>query len=88
MELRWRNHVRATAKLSVIRGAESWQFFAFVFAAVVPFEFVWTSELPNVWLRLVAGTTAFILTFYLIMLNPRARNWLVGQLNSRIKPEV
>ena len=69
-----------TLRARVIRGAESWQFFAFVFAAAVVLEIAWISEVPNVWARLVLDTLAFVGTFYAVMLNARVRNWLVGVL--------
>jgi hypothetical protein len=66
----------------VIRGAESWQFFAFIFTAAVVLEIAWISEVPNVWARLALDTLAFVGTFYTVMLNGRVRNWLVGRLKS------
>jgi hypothetical protein len=64
----------------VIRGAESWQFFAFIFTAAVVLEIAWISEAPNVWARLALDTLAFVGTFYTVMLNARVRNWLAGVL--------
>jgi hypothetical protein len=69
-----------TVRARVIRGAESWQFFAFVFAAAVVLEMAWISEVPNVWARLVLDTLAFVGTFYTVMVNGRVRNWLAGRL--------
>ena len=64
----------------VIRGAESWQFFAFVFTAAAVLEIAWISEIPCVWGRLVLDTFAFVGTFYVVMVDPRVRNWLAGRL--------
>jgi len=71
-------------KAGVTRGAESWQFFAFVFSALVFWEFAWISEIPLIWLRMPMEGLAIVVTFYLVLWNPWIRNRLVGILG-RIK---
>jgi hypothetical protein len=64
----------------VERGPESWQFFAFVFAAAVTLVFAVLDPIPLVWLRIVAKVAAFAVLGYYTLLSGRCRNWLVGVL--------
>ncbi len=76
--------MQGNLQMKVTRSAESWQFFAFVFAALYTLEAVLLQAVPWLWLRLLTQTLGFGLTFYATMLNAKARNWLVGML-TRIK---
>lgn len=69
-----------TLGIKVIRAAETWQFFAFVFAALFALEAVLLQNIPWLWLRVPCQTVGFVLTFYLILLNSRTRNLLVRLL--------
>jgi len=79
----------------VVRGAESWQFLAFVFTAAVVLELSWISQIeipsvwkiPSVWISLAADTLLFVGTFYTVMRNGRVRNWLLGRPRKWIKEE-
>ena len=69
----------------VIRGPESWQFFAFVFAAVLTLALSVLDEFQRfhsqgVWLRIVIKTLLFIVCFYIFMRNGFVRNKLIGLL--------
>ncbi len=67
--------------MEVKRGAESWQFFAFIFAALSAFEFAIIDDLNlNTRWKLPLQIIAFVGTFYLTMLNSFIRNRLVGVL--------
>jgi hypothetical protein len=65
-----------------IRGAESWQFFAFVFTAVIALAFTLINELPRQrgW-RIILKLAAFALIGYLTLFNPWVQNLLVGVLH-------
>ncbi len=73
--------------MEVERGAESWQFFAFIFAALLTLFFGLIDELPNAgcW-HFILKILAFVVTGYFTLLNARCRNCLVGILH-RIKKE-
>lgn len=71
----------AEARTQVIRGAESWQFFAFVFAATVTFLVAVFEEVPGTGLRLALKVLAFAVVGYATLISPRGRNWLVGVLD-------
>lgn len=64
------------------RGAESWQFFAFVFGAIVMLAFALIDELPVLLLRLVLKACAFLGIGYLTLVNVSVRNFLVGVLGA------
>ncbi len=77
---------RAHAELSpqVIRGAESWQFFAFVFAAIVTFLLGLIEEIPAAGfspLRFGLKVLAFTGVGHAALVSRRGRNWLVGVLD-------
>ena len=65
-----------------IRGAESWQFFAFVFTAVIALAFTLINELPRQrgW-RIILKLVAFALIGYLTLFNPWVQNRLVDVLH-------
>jgi hypothetical protein len=71
----------ASATLSVERGAESWQFFAFVFGALLATAFAFIDEVPDVRWRIGLKVVASLLIAYFTLLSPRGRNFLVGVLN-------
>jgi hypothetical protein len=64
-----------------IRGAESWQFFAFVFTALIVFAFTLINELPRLGWRIILKLVAFALIGYLTLFNPWIQNRLVDVLN-------
>jgi hypothetical protein len=66
---------------SVIRGAESWQFFAFIFAALVALALAMLDELPSRPWRIVTKLAAFAIIGYFTLVSPWGRNFLVGVLN-------
>jgi hypothetical protein len=82
-----RAEAQALANLTVTRGAESWQFFAFVFAAVLTFLFGMI-DLIEGWTnwKIALKPLAFCITGYATLVNPQCRNRLVGLLN-RFKVE-
>jgi hypothetical protein len=63
-----------------IRGAESWQFFAFVFTAVIVLAFTLINELRQCGWRIIFKLVAFALVGYLTLFNPWVQNLLVGVL--------
>jgi drug/metabolite transporter superfamily protein YnfA len=74
----------ASATLTVVRGAESWQFFAFVFAAVVTLALAVIDELPkhqHAAVRVAAKVGVFIMVGYLTLINEWMRERLVRLLN-------
>jgi membrane associated rhomboid family serine protease len=73
---------------TVTRGAESWQFLAFVFAALVALAFALIDDIAaRNWWRLGVKLAAFAVVGYLTLFDPKVRNWLVGFLSARIKVE-
>jgi hypothetical protein len=70
------------ASLTVTRGAESWQFFAFVFAAVLTFLFGMI-DLIEGWpdWKIALKPLASLIIGYATLVNPQSRNRLVGLLN-------
>lgn len=78
--------IRATA--TVIRGAESWQFFAFIFAAVAAIGLSLIEEL-HVEAALAVGIKIlyFFLCFYIFMANTWIRNRILMRLLGWIKTE-
>ena len=70
--------------IQVTRGSESWQFFAFVFAAVFGLAvtlFDDLAEARGIWVKVSGKAGLFIATFYLFMINNWVRNELVKFLN-------
>jgi hypothetical protein len=70
---------------TVTRGSESWQFFAFVFAAVLTLALSVLDEFQSfhsqcLWMRVGIKALMFIVCFYTFMLNRFVRNKLVGLL--------
>jgi hypothetical protein len=59
-----------------IQGAESWQFFAFAFAAVITLAFTLINELRQPRWRIVLKLVAFALIGYLTLFDP----WVQGRL--------
>jgi|SRR5215813_624840 len=72
----------APLRLTVTRAAETWQFFAFVFAALTTFVLTLLDEIPDrAWLwRISAKSVAFFGLAYLMLVNIRVRCWLAGVL--------
>jgi hypothetical protein len=66
------------ATLIVTRVAETWQFFAFVFAALATFALTLLDEIPDrLWpWRIAAKLVAFLSLAYLVLINGRVRGWL------------
>src|SRR6266571_9482153 len=66
------------AGFSVLRGAETWQFFAFVFAAVVTLALALLDEIPDrLWPWWIAAkVAAFLLVAYLALVNVTVRGRL------------
>ncbi len=89
-----------TAKLTIFgqdaggiitRVAETWQFFAFVFAATVAFLFALIDELPTgevpiAWGRVLLKVVAFFSVGYLTLINRRFRN-ILARLLTKFKTE-
>ncbi len=78
--------VKAGVELSatVIRAAESWQFFAFIFAAVVTLALTLLDEIPDerrLW-RIATKVLVFLGLAYLTLVNARVRNALVRLLGA------
>jgi hypothetical protein len=70
-----------------IRGAESWQFFAFVFAAVIALVFTLINEMrPRGW-RIILKLVAFALIGYLTLFDPWLQSRLVDVLHIFKGPE-
>ena len=66
---------------SVNRGPESWQFFAFDFAALISIGLSFLDEMPACHtFRLTAKVVYSIFCGYFCLINPRSRNWLAGLL--------
>jgi len=59
-----------------IRGAESWQFFAFVFTAVIVLAFTLINELRQLGGRIILKLVAFALIGYGTLFNPWVQNRL------------
>ena len=76
------------ATLIVTRVAETWQFFAFVFAGLAPFVLTLLDEIPHrLWLwRIAAKLVAFFGLAYLMLVNVRVRGRL-STLLARFKQE-
>ncbi len=69
--------------VQVTRGSESWQFFAFIFAAVFGLTLAILEDctFPEAkWARIVAKASLFAGCFYLFILNHWMRNHLVDFL--------
>ncbi len=67
---------------AVVRGAETWQFFAFVFAALATLALTLLDEIPDRlfrW-RIASKLVAFFGLAYVTLVNVRVRNWLVRLL--------
>lgn len=78
--------VQDTVSVTVRRGAESWQFFAFIFAAfyalvVTIFDEWKCSFLAKAWVRIGIKLLVFVCLFLLIMKSTRFHNILVSFLN-------
>lgn len=72
----------APPTIIVTRAAETWQFFAFVFAAAVTFALALLDEIP-VWpWRIGAKGVAFVGLGYLVLVNVRVRDWLATVLGT------
>ena len=67
--------------MMVTRSAESWQFFAFIFGAMLATAFAFIDEVPAVRWRIGLKVAASVLIAYFTLLSPRGRNFLVGVLN-------
>jgi len=94
--LPWRTPMQEALQKTVIRGAETWQFFAFIFAAVMLLVYGMIDDLVGgerlirlsaKWKALLKAVT-FLVIFYLTLLDPWMRNWLVYVLNEFIKREA
>jgi len=73
---------KGPANAAIRRDAESWQFFAFVFAAAVTLALTLLDEISdNYWRYRIAGKViAFLSLAYLTLVNIRVRNRLVRLL--------
>jgi len=67
--------------LVVIRGAETWQFFAFIFAAVLLLSYGLIDELPKKVWRVLLKVGSFLLVGYLTLLSSSGRDLLVQFLS-------
>jgi hypothetical protein len=66
-----------------IRGAESWQFFAFVFTAIILLVFTLIAEIPRQrGLRIILSLVTFGLIGYLVLFNPWVQKQLVTVLEA------
>ncbi len=72
--------------MEVKRAAESWQFFAFIFAALLTLFFGVIDEVQGVGFRVILKILAFVSIGYFTLINTSCRNRLVGILN-RLKQE-
>ncbi len=73
--------MRTELQATMTRGAESWQFFAFVFAALGAFGLSLIDDLGmNPTSRIVVKIAYFFLCFYVLMVNVRVRNKLAAFL--------
>lgn len=73
-----------SATVTATRGAETWQFFAFVFAAVVTLALTLLGEIPDhhrLW-RISTKVVAFFGLAYLVLVNVKVREWLARLLLS------
>ena len=68
------------AELIVTRVAETWQFFAFVFAALVTLALTILDEIPNRPWRIAAKLVTFFALAYLVLVNVRVRGRLSALL--------
>jgi hypothetical protein len=64
-----------------IRGAESWQFFAFVFTTLIVFAFSLVNELPRQGWRIALKLVVFASVGYLTLFNPWVQSRLVDILH-------
>jgi hypothetical protein len=84
--------MRASASLDGGRSAESWQFFAFNFAACVALTFALVDDLPlTAWgwewgWCMALKVVVFVVVGYFILRNERCREWQV-RLLMRFKEE-
>jgi TRAP-type uncharacterized transport system fused permease subunit len=75
--------VQDKVAVEINRGAESWQFFAFIFAAVYGLLITSLDEFGErfrkwpLWARLALKILLFALCFYLLLINKTVRNALV-----------
>jgi hypothetical protein len=69
--------------VQVTRSAESWQFFAFIYGALLTTAFAFIDEMKDDWWRwrIIFKIIASLLIAYATLLSPRGRNFLVGLLN-------
>ena len=67
--------------MTVTRSAETWQFFAFMFGAMLATAFAFIDEVPAARWRIGLKVGASVLTTYFTLLSPAGRNFLVGVLN-------
>jgi hypothetical protein len=73
--------MKAELQATVTRGAESWQFFAFVFAAFGALGLSLIDDLGiNPTCRIVVKIAYFLLCFYIFIVNVWVRNKLAGFL--------
>ena len=71
--------------IQIVRNSESWQFFAFVFAAIVGLVISLLDEIQQfkqrpLWVRIGIKIFAFMACFYIFMVNYYVRNGLVDFL--------
>lgn len=74
------------SNIQITREAESWQFFAFIFAAFLTLSFGLIDEIQGVGFRILLKILAFVSIGYFTLFNAGCRNWLVGILH-RFKQE-
>jgi len=67
--------------MKVERGQESWQFFAFMFGALLAIALAFIEEMPTGRWRIAVKITVSLVIAYFTLLSPRGRNVLVGVLH-------
>ena len=73
--------MRERFTVDVIRGAESWQFFAFVFAALLVLVYGLIDEIKSRFWRIVLKITSFIIVGYFTLINQTCRMLLISLLD-------
>lgn len=79
-----KGEAKATASLTTVAGAETWQFWAFVFGAFVTLAFSLVDEIPSTAWRLGLKAGGFVVIGGLVY---RARQWLAGWPLSKLKTD-
>ena len=72
----------APLEIALSRTAEMWQFFAFIFGALLTIAFTFIDEMPATRWRIVAKVVMSLVIAYGTLLSPRGRSFLVRVLVS------